>query len=345
MVMAKRRVISGQGSPSNITTKPMKKSTAPKKIAAKKAVKKPLQKASKSPVKKVSKKKAVSKPVNKTNKKVVKKSSPSKRQVSGRPSKFIRESQARAKKKPHKNEDEVKVWPIILSIILFVGVLGIVIWINAQADVTPKSPVDKFDFDPADIKTFPDVMVKIDIIDLHYVTDYRKERLGKDMIRPALIPGYLEKLDLLSVAINNSDTNESEIINNFMEARYRMLHSQDYFQQALKYGMLGVVSQDFQCGQTKVLMEATVLFNQSFEVGRFAIPRLDHVLADSKPAREILGLNTEKMRWFVNRFGDIKRLIDTNLWAIDTLCVKKKPLIKQPHVKMPDIDLPGIRFI
>ena len=182
----------------------------------------------------------------------------------------------------------------------------------------------RFGYDPAKLQTFGGLYAEMKILDEKYQTDLHKERLGKDMIQPRFINGYVDHVDALSAAVNASGSNETEVMDKFIEARRRMLVSQDYFHQALRFGTKGVVTTTFNCADVPTVLKATERYNQSFEIGRFAIPRLDLVLRKSNEARTLLGVNTQKMRWYVTTFGDIKHLVDTNLWLVDTLCVKRR---------------------
>ncbi len=269
--------------------------------------------------------------------KMAKSRPPSKKEPAKKP---VPNAQTRqSSKKTHAQEEEsqdLSSWPlIIVAAVLGFTILGIMwaTWDNSnpppvQNTSESQQAYTRFGYDPAKLQTFGNVYAEINVLDEKYQTNLHQERLGKDMIQPKFIAGYVDHIDALSAAVNASGSNETEINNQFLAARRRMLVSQDYFQKALRFGTKGVVTTTFNCADVPTVIKATEHYNQSLEIGRLAIPRLDFVLAKSGEARNLLGLNTLKMRWYVTTFGDIKHLIDTNLWLVDTLCVKRQSLNK-----------------
>lgn len=267
--------------------------------------------------------KPVKKPV--IEKEVKRSSSRSRRPQKKKVSKIVSSKKTHVSKKKEDKDTGFGFLPIVISILLLAGFIAAIAYIETPTGaVTVQPKVEGFTAE--DVPDFPALFEIIKDLDKEYVTDHHEERLGKDMINPIFVKPYVRKVDELWRAVNESDSKEKEIMSQFLEARRRMLISQGFFQQALKYGERGVMTDSFDCRMKDDLLEATLLYNQSFEIGRHAIPRLDYVLRKSKYAVEVLGTNTEKMRFFVTTFGDIKRLVDTNLWAIDEFCVKRESL-------------------
>lgn len=334
--MATKRVIKRRvpvtGTPQKAETKPEPKPKVPsQKKEAKKAPSNKMVKA-KTSKKKTSKKVA---PITPPKKEMVKK-----------PAKDQTHHKKKEEKKDDHNTSEKAWWYVVAAVVLAVAIGLAVASTKAPDEVLPSPKPEPLTYKPSDFQTWMDLYHKMEELDKEYVTSLHDERLGKDMINPIFVKPYVNKVDEMWAAVNESGSNETKIMNDFLEARRRMLISQLYFQQALKYGQRGVVTETFNCKYKGDLEAATLLYNQSYEIGRIAIPRLDHVLTESEEARMNLGLNTEKMRWYVTTFGDIKRVVETNLWAINTFCVKRESLNNSVEYMTQkdgdlDISLPG----
>ena len=237
------------------------------------------------------------------------------------PKKF--KSRKTSKKSESKSDDAQEgmgFLPVIISILLFIAFLAAVVY-TTQNPLFAADP--QFgDFKAKQVQTFPQLIEKIVLLDAQYSTDWHEERLGKDMINPQFIDAYLEQLDLLEQAVNASEGNETDINLAFLDVRKRMLLSQKAFQEALRYGTEGVVTETFSCDQSRVdkVLAASNLYNESFHIGQKAFPRLDEVLRKSTESRDLVGVNLAKPRWYVTEFGNIKYLAETNIELVNTLC-------------------------
>ncbi len=200
--------------------------------------------------------------------------------------------------------------PYVIAVILLVG------FIYLLSQYTPE-PIQPTPHTPSTLK---ETIAAIERLDERHGGSWHEEKLAGNMTAMKAIPTYLEDLNALFLAVEAQNSSEANVSLDFLDARRRMLVSEELFQQALKGGTRGRYDEQFTCRDRQALEYYTSLYNESAEVGKLFFPVMDRVLRSHPDAPELIGLNDEKPKFYYTHFGDILRLVEVNLFGIRQRC-------------------------
>jgi len=224
-------------------------------------------------------------------------------------------------KKPVKKKAKPKV-DISQFIILAIGIIAILVLIYFAGEKeapTPEPVTPVLAIEQRDSYTIYEILEDLDALDKEYVTEWKKERLGKYMVPDPIIDRYIEDLTVLKEWAKDS---EDEKVAVMIDTRIAMLESQKAFQKAIDFGARGVVNEQSTCNNIETLQEATNYYNISLQRGHDFNNGMDKILrlADvvQEDVLEIIGVNTKKPRFYLSPFGDIYKVIAANAIAIET---------------------------
>ena len=163
----------------------------------------------------------------------------------------------------------------------------------------------------------------IKLLDQKYVTDYHEEKLGEYMINENFVNRYLNDIEKLRESIDAQNTEEGNISITFLDARKAQLEGQKYFQMALKGRGKSVFYKGFRCEDKNQLLYYTNLYNQSARSAQPFFKLMDRVLRSSKEAKNEIGVDDNKPKFFGSPIGNILYVVDVNLYGIAAFCEGK----------------------
>ena len=210
------------------------------------------------------------------------------------------------------------------AVILVVGIAAIIALMYFSAAEQPTEPDTSSEGDDKPSVTleninFMGVFNAIQALDKEYVTEWKKEQLGKYLVPLSIIGPYLAELGKIRILINET-TDEKAIL--FVEARIAMLESQRNFQKAIALGTTAIVNERSGCKDVEVLTQGRDLYNASLQAGHKFSKNMDRILslADVKEPEvlDVIGVNLEKPRFYLSPFGDMYKIVEFNNNAIKT---------------------------
>jgi hypothetical protein len=206
-----------------------------------------------------------------------------------------------------------------LILILLVGFLGYLSQSKTTVPIIAKNDSTKLvTIEPP--YTFEAIFYEIRRIDVKFHTDFRNESLRGPLLRTNAAQEYLAYLNQLRATIaNKTEPAEDEPIQHLLNAREEMLTSQIYFQKALSYGKAGVFQAAFQCDNAREIREATQLYNLTLYHGTRALAQFDDTLS-YPPARPLIGINTQKPKFYSEVLSEIAKVASNNYAALDKYC-------------------------
>lgn len=217
-----------------------------------------------------------------------------------------------AKRKRTKQQKQAKQdWRQI--IILIIGIAAIILLIYFSGEQPPEVEEKVTNY------TLEVVFENIQELDKNYVTEWKKEELGKYMVPITLIEPYVVDLKNLTTEVNSTYHDETALL--FIEVRIAMLESQKWFQKALALGPKAIVNERSKCDDVDSLIKGRDYLNASLQAGHAFIKKLDTLLAkvDVKQPdiRDMIGVNMNKPRFYISPFGDIYKMVASNNIAIE----------------------------
>jgi len=224
------------------------------------------------------------------------------------------------KKKPAKKDKD----SIIQLIILIIGLVAIIALIVVSGKQAPEDETKIEGPMPTITQrteyTFDNTFEDIEKLNKEYVTEWKKERLGKYMVNLNLIDPYIEELQTLKQWMAAAETDEKALL--FVKARMVMLQSQKEFQNAVAFGAQGAVNEGSTCEDVDTLKQATKNYNASLQLGHEFNKKIDKILRlavtdEQKEIRDMIGINTKKPRFYLSPFGDIYKLTASNTIFIE----------------------------
>jgi len=230
----------------------------------------------------------------------------------------MKKAKKSVKKKPAK-KDKDSITQLIILIIGLVAIIALIVVSGKQA------PEDETKIEGPTITqrteyTFNNTFEDIEKLNKEYVTEWKKEKLGKYMVNINLIDPYIEELQTMKQWMAAAETDEKALL--FVEARMVMLQSQKEFQNALALGAQGAVNEGSTCDNLDILKQATKNYNASLQLGHEFSKKIDKILRlavtdGQKEIQDMIGINTKKPRFYLSPFGEIYKLTTSNTIFIE----------------------------
>lgn len=135
-------------------------------------------------------------------------------------------------------------------------------------------------------------------IDSRYGTVFHIEKLGGTMVPLEKIDPMVADVRALQDKVNRSQaTEDKETLLLFVQARIHMLESERSFQEAVKFGEKGIVSDGFRCSESPTVEAASKLYQHSLQESGRAQNLLDAILQEPK-TRDFIGINENKPQFY-----------------------------------------------
>lgn len=185
--------------------------------------------------------------------------------------------------------------------------------------------------------TLGNVINEFNEIDKKYDGDWRNERieLTTEFSKSKLMPleninKAIEELKKLEQEINKQNLNtkiglttQGNLLQNFTQARILMLEAEKAFQESENIGDKGkinfyykdtqiIINETINCNDKPFLIQTIPLLNQTLNTANAGKTMLDHILANSKEAKDLIGLNEKKPKFYDSRLDYIYRQIQIN---------------------------------
>lgn len=203
---------------------------------------------------------------------------------------------------------------LLVLVILFFGVIR-----YGKSDLksvyqTKKKPADvtkQLDF--GSVKTFEDVYDGIALIDQKYGISFKKEVLFGRMVNKDYIPSIKSDLNELRKKLDPAGTENVETYFSiftpnrteqqlgllFIDARRKMIESQEKFHQAYSSGTQGLVGDGFSCREEPIILASITALNESAQLAVNAKYYFDELLTDSEDITwEYVGVNDDRPAFY-----------------------------------------------
>lgn len=178
--------------------------------------------------------------------------------------------------------------------------------------------------------TFEEGFNELAKLDLRYNTDFKTEEIGGNLVEFENIDPYLEDLRLFREEVTKTIdlanvTNEESALVQFIDFRTLALLSQKNYFLGTFVGNKGLADSEdgFSCLDAGHLINAGYYFNTSYSAGLEAYLQLDRLLGHHQHTPgvwELVGVNSEKPRWFFSNLGGLKNLVRRNELALVEFC-------------------------
>lgn len=199
---------------------------------------------------------------------------------------------------------------LLVLVILFFGVIRYGSSDLKSVYQTKKKPVDvtkKLDF--GSVKDFEDVYDGIALIDQKYGISFKQEVLFGLMVDKEYIPHIKKDIDALRKKLDPSgaenvetyfpifpqNRTEQQLGLLFIDARRKMIESQEKFHEGYSFGVQGLVGDGFSCREEPVILASIGALNDSAKAASTAKYYFDELLTDSKDITwEYVGVNDDR---------------------------------------------------
>ncbi len=199
---------------------------------------------------------------------------------------------------------------LLVLVILFFGVIRYGASDLKSVYETKKKPIDvnkQLNF--GSVKTFEDVYDSIVLIDKKYGISFKKEVLFGLMVDKEYVPHIKKDLDALRKKLDpggaeNVETyfpifpqnrTEQQLGLLFIDARKKMIESQEKFHEGYSFGVQGLVGDGFSCREESVILASISALNDSAKMAATAKYYFDELLTDSKDITwEYIGVNDDR---------------------------------------------------
>ena len=173
---------------------------------------------------------------------------------------------------------------------------------NKSIDITKQ-----LDFGP--VKNFEDVYGGIAMIDEKYGISFEKEVLFGLMVNKEHLPFIKQDLDALRKKLDPSSAEnvetyfpifppnrtEQQLGLLFIDARKKMIESQEKFHDGYSFGVQGLVGDGFSCREEPIILASISALNESAQLAADAKYYFDELLTDSKDVTwDFIGINDDK---------------------------------------------------
>ena len=182
--------------------------------------------------------------------------------------------------------------PVIAIIIIVIAVVGYALYTQLKAP--PKTDLDRL------LDAFAN-------IDEKYQGNWHEEKLNVTMMPPENIANALKEIAALASMVEGNASLE-----NLLKARSAMLRAEDGWQRAealklpLQYEVVAgqvTINTTLTCEDNELMTEALGVYQLTLSAGQEAIQAFDSALQDSMEAREKIGVNENRPRFYESQIG------------------------------------------
>lgn len=165
-------------------------------------------------------------------------------------------------------------------------------------------------------------------IDKKYGGDWHGESIPIKMMPMENILDAISEIKKLT-----KEANDNKLLMELFEARENALLAQFNFQKAKAFGDEGtidwyidketkeiVVNETINCSHGSAIVGATIFYNKSLQNAHKAFSLLDDVLQNSVEAKQKIGINRNKPRFYYSKLFDIKVTIDVHRNVLKYVC-------------------------
>ncbi len=201
------------------------------------------------------------------------------------------------------------------------------------------------------VKDIPSTLSVFDQIDKKYNTEWKQESIPNKLIGLSVVDkavadiGKIKELQAkMNLTQKVSISPLKDVLYNLTTAREKMLESEKYYLEMENLGDAGkikfyynehaqpVINQTINCSQVPTLLKGAELIDKSFIAGTEAKMALDHVLQESSEARDIIGINNKKPKFYSIKFAEVKRQAEINR-QMSAICLEKAKAFKASSEK------------
>lgn len=231
------------------------------------------------------------------------------------PRKTTKKTKKPAQKEQKQSSKRPLVGILVLVSLAIILIVLFAIFRSGTSDLksvyqTKKKPVDvNTQLNFGSVKTFEDVYDSIVMIDQKYGISFKKEVLFGLMVDKEYIPHIKKDLDALRKKLDPGGAESVETYFQifpqnrtsqqlgllFIDARRKMIESQEKFQEGYSFGVQGLVGDGFSCREEQVILASIAALNDSAKVAATAKYYFDELLTDSKDITwEYIGVNDDR---------------------------------------------------
>lgn len=198
------------------------------------------------------------------------------------------------------------------------------------------------------VKDIQSTIQLLDEIDQKHGTKFREEQIPNKLIGFSTADNLvadIKKIKEIQAKMNLTEKTGTStlqnVLTNLTEAREKMIESQKYFQQALNLGEGAIIKFKYNddgtpvintttinCTKKEEIIKAADLIEKSFETATQAKLYMDDVLQQSEEARDKIGINDKKPRFYLTPFAEVKRQAEVNRFVANW-CKTREKVYKQ----------------
>ncbi|HLD15213.1 MAG TPA: hypothetical protein VJB94_01400 [Candidatus Nanoarchaeia archaeon] len=157
--------------------------------------------------------------------------------------------------------------------------------------------------------------------DEKYGASYKAEQINGTLADFYKINDYIEYLEDYKKDLKEAkQTNDTDALITFVNARISMLESQRYFQLGRSIGSAGFVVDTFTCNEISQIEETTIYWNKSFHYGLNATSTLDDLLIKYPQYRPLVGIDNKKAAFYASPLGYLVREVRRNKDSVKLFC-------------------------
>ncbi len=184
---------------------------------------------------------------------------------------------------------------------------------------------------PTDLPSLIDAVTDLD---RQYETDWRLERITGTMINPKAAPHMRADLEDLRISVENNS-----LLTRFIDARIAMIDSQAHYHRALELDPSGLKEIEYttingtlalnvsaltrpNCNNASLMLNAASELQQALSQGHTFINTMDSVLQESDEAKQLIGVNEARPRFYESPLGKVKLTADINRALVGMFCTE-----------------------
>ena len=170
-----------------------------------------------------------------------------------------------------------------------------------------------------------EVLDEFAVLDADLNTSWKEEKIPSNIIASNAIEPWTKRLKLIEDL-----TEKDSLAHKLVQARIEMLHSQAAYYLGAEIGEKGaiplkqenktVTAGKVECNNVQEIEKATKLYYTSYNHYMKFFDLMDNILQNSKEAREKIGIDQTRIKFYESYFAQAQKKIDATKNAVEEQC-------------------------